>query len=121
MRGMSGFFAGTPLEQPVSCHVCEKPLDQCTCPRGAEGAVRLPKDQPLRIHREKRRKGKIVTVVEGLDASASDMGSILRQLKSACAAGGTVTRDVLEIQGDHTHRVLHILKDLGYPAKANGG
>ena len=121
MPGMSGFFAGTPLEQPVSCHVCEKPLDQCTCPRGADGDVRLPKDQPVRVRREKRRKGKIVTAVEGLDPSASDLDAILRQLKSACAAGGTVTRGVLEIQGDHTQRVLAILKDLGYPAKISGG
>lgn len=121
MRGMSGFFAGTPLERPVSCHVCEKPLDQCTCPRSADGDVRLPKDQPVRIRREKRRKGKIVTVVDGLDPSASDLGAILRQLKSACAAGGTVTGGVLEIQGDHTKRVVAILEGLGYPAKRSGG
>ena len=117
---MSGFFAGTPLERPVSCHVCEKPLDQCTCPHDAEGDVLLPKDQPVRIRREKRRKGKIVTVVEGLDPSASDLRAILRQLRSACAAGGTVTGGVLEVQGDHTKRVVAILEGLGYPAKRSG-
>lgn len=81
----------------------------------------LPKDQPLRIRREKRRKGKIVTVVEGLDPAASDLGAILRQLKSACAAGGTATGGVLEIQGDHLKRVVAILEGLGYPAKKSGG
>ena len=120
MWGMSGFFAGTPLERPVSCHVCEKPLDQCTCPRDAEGDVLLPKDQPVRIRREKRRKDKIVTVVEGLDPSASDLGAILRQLRSACAAGGTVTGGILEIQGNHTKRVVAILAGLGYPAQRSG-
>ena len=80
----------------------------------------LPKDQPVRIRREKRRKGKIVTVVEGLNPSASDLGAILRQLKSACAAGGTVTGGVLEIQGDHMKRVVAILESLGYPAKKSG-
>ena len=121
MRGMSGFFDGTPLERPVSCNICEKPLAQCTCPRGTDGDVRLPKDQPVRIRREKRRKGKTVTVVEGLDPSASNLVAILRQLKSTCAAGGTVTEGVLEIQGDHTKRVMAILVGLGYPAKKGGG
>ena len=118
---MSGFFDGTPLERPVSCQVCEKPLEQCACPRNADGDVRLPKDQPVRIRREKRRKGKTVTVVEGLDPSASDLGAILRQLKSACAAGGTMIGGVIEIQGDHTTRVVAILVGLGYPAKKSGG
>ncbi len=120
MRGMSGFFAGTPLERPVTCHVCQKPLDECDCPRGADGNVRLPEDQPVRIRCEKRRKGKTVTVVEGLDPSASDLAAILRRLKSACAAGGTVTEAVLEIQGDHTNRVATILESLGYPSKRRG-
>ncbi len=124
---MSGLFDGTPLERPVSCEVCEKPLDQCACPRSADGQVREPtdqkarKDQPVRVRREKRRKGKVVTVVEGLDPSASDLSEILRQLKSACAAGGKVADGVLEIQGDHTERVVTIFKDMGYPAKRSGG
>ncbi len=118
---MSGFFSGTPLERPVSCHLCEKPLDECGCPRDADGNVRLPKDQPVRVRREKRRKGKIVTVVKGLDPTASDLGAILRQLKSACAAGGTAADGILEIQGDHANRVVAILDGLGYPAKRSGG
>lgn len=118
---MSGLFDGTPLERPVSCHACEKPLDQCACPRNADGEILLPKDQPVRIRREKRRKGKIVTVVDGLDPSASDPGAILKRLKSACAAGGTVTKGVIEIQGDHTKRVANILEGLGFPAKISGG
>jgi len=88
---MSGLFDGTPLECPVTCQVCERPLDQCTCPRGASGEVKFPKDQPARVSREKRRAGKTVTVITGLDHVASDVGAIVRQLKSACAAGGTIS------------------------------
>ena len=87
MHYMSGLFAGTPLERLVTCRICEKPLGRCACPRGADGEVLLPKDQPLRVSLEKRRKGKTVTVVTGLDSSASDASEILRQLKAACAAG----------------------------------
>ena len=118
---MSGLFAGTPLERPITCEVCAKPLEQCTCPRGADGQVRLPQDQPLRIQREKRRKGKSVTVVQGLDPVASDLNELLRQLRSACAAGGTVNQGGIEIQGDHREQISAILQDLGYPVKLSGG
>ena len=117
MLQVSGLFDGTPLERPVTCRACEKPLDQCACPRNANGEVMLPKDQPARIGREKRRKGKTVTVITGLDPAASDLRAILGQLKSACAAGGTISQDRIEIQGDHRERALAILQDLGYPAK----
>ncbi len=114
---MSGLFDGTPLERPVTCAVCGKTLDQCSCPRNDDGDVLLPKDQPVRIQSEKRKKGKIVTVVSGLDKSASDLNSILKELKKVCAAGGTMTDDKIEIQGDHTDKVIKVLTDRGYPIR----
>ncbi len=121
MFRMSGLFDGTPLERPVTCQACEKPMDQCACPRGASGEVLLPKDQPVRVGCEKRGKGKTITFIAGLDPVASDLGSILGQLKTVCAAGGTIRKDRIEIQGDHRERVLDILRNLGYPAKMTGG
>ncbi len=118
---MPGLFDGTPLERPVTCEVCEQPLERCGCPRDESGAVLLPKDQPARIRREKRRAGKTVTVVTGLNPVACDLEAILAQLKSACAAGGRVGDGTIEIQGDHRQRVLGILLDLGFPAKLSGG
>lgn len=120
---MSGLFAGTPLERPVTCEVCEKSLDDCTCPRNADGNVRLPKDQKLTVRKEKRSKGKIVTVVDGLDPDASDLAGILRKLKSSCGAGGTTDPKTgqVEIQGEHRTKVAEALRALGYPAKEAGG
>ncbi len=118
---MSGLFDGTSLERPVTCPACDKSLDECACPRNAAGNISRPKDQHVRVGREKRRKGKIVTVVSGLDPVASNLGDILRQLKSACAAGGTISDGRIEIQGDHREKALVILRDHGYPAKATGG
>ena len=118
---MSGLFDGTPLERPVTCEVCDQPLAQCICPRGESGTILLPKDQPVRVGREKRRNGKAVTVITGLDPVASNLNAILTQLKSACAAGGTINESGIEIQGDHRERALAILRDLGYPAKLSGG
>jgi translation initiation factor 1 len=121
MIRMSGLFDGTPLERPVTCEACEQPLDQCACPRGANGEVMLPRGQPARVGREKRCKGKTVTVITGLDPVASDLRAILGQLKSACAAGGTIREDRIEIQGDHREQALSILRSLGYPARLSGG
>ena len=118
---MSGLFDGTRLERPVTCEVCDQPLDQCACPRGESGAVLLPKDQFARVGQEKRREGKTVTVITGLDPVASDLDAILARLKSACAAGGMINEERIEIQGEHRERALSILRDLGYPAKLSGG
>jgi translation initiation factor 1 len=118
---MGGLFAGTPLERPVTCERCERVLAECACPRDSQGRVLLPKDQPARVSRERRGGGKMVTLVTGLDASATDLPALLRELRAACAAGGTSSDGTLELQGDHRERVLEILKKKGYPAKISGG
>ncbi len=105
----------------MTCEVCEQTLAQCACPRNESGAVLLPQNQSARVGREKRRKGKTVTVITGLNPVASNLDAILAQLKSACAAGGTITEGKIEVQGDHRERALSILQDLGYPAKLSGG
>lgn len=118
---MPGLFDGSSLERPVTCDVCERPTSQCECRRGESGDVLLPKDQHVRIGRAKRRKGKTVTVVLGLDPSPSNLEPICAKLKTACGAGGTIKDGEIEIQGDHRERVLEILLTLGYAAKLSGG
>jgi len=118
---MTGLFAGTPLERPVTCERCSLPLAQCRCPRDASGAVTLPKDQPARVRREKRR-GKITTVISGLDPSATPLPGLLKELRTLLATGGTVNdAHEIELQGDHQARMVELLKSRGYPAKAAGG
>ena len=114
---MPGLFHGTPLERPVTCEVCEKPLDDCTCPRDAAGKVKPPGDQQATIRLEKRGKGKVVTTITGLDPVASDLPAILRILKANCGAGGTVAGDVIEIQGDHRENVATQLKSMQYTSR----
>lgn len=115
-----GLFDGTPLERPVTCAVCGRPTDQCTCPRNANGAVTPPRDQPARVQREKRR-GKWVTVISGLDPVASDLPAMLKRFKQRCSAGGGLRDDGFELQGDHRDLLVDELKRMGYPAKASGG
>ena len=114
---MAGLFDGTSLQRPVTCEVCEKPLADCQCPRDASGRVLLPCQQTAVIRLEKRPGGKIVTVVGGLDAKASRLDNLLKQLKNRCAAGGTVQDGLLLIQGDHRDAVSEILRTAGYSVK----
>ena len=85
---MSGLFAGTSLERPVTCEVCERPLEECTCPRDAGGKVVEAKDQTAVVGTERRKRGKVVTTVTGLDPVASDLEAIARDLRGRCASGG---------------------------------
>jgi len=112
---MSGLFAGTPLERPVTCEVCLKPRDECGCPRSAEGDVCRPKDQRAVVRLEKRKGGRVMTVIGGLDPVASDLPDLVKRLKSACAAGGGVTEDGAEVQGDHREVAANLLRAAGYP------
>jgi len=118
---MPGLFDGTPLQRPVTCEVCHKPLDQCACPRAFGGKVLLPKDQPARVSREKRSGNKVATIITGLDPAASDLPALLKRFKSQCAAGGGISDGRIEIQGDHRDALVAALKAMGYPAKASGG
>lgn len=114
---MSGLFAGTPLERPVTCEVCERPLPECECPRNADGRVVPASAQTAVVRLERRAKGKIVTTVTGLDPVAADCGAILKQLKTACGAGGTVHENTIEVQGDHCEKVAQIVRQLGFKVR----
>ncbi len=117
---MPGLFAGTSLERPVTCEVCEKPLDECVCPRDQSGNVLQSGDQTAVIRREKRRKGKVVTTITGLDPVASDLKAILKTLKTECGSGGTVSgeaNEIIEVQGDHREKVAGELSNLGFTTR----
>ena len=115
-----GLFDGTPLQRPVTCPRCERAMAHCACPRDAGGEIRLPKDQPARVLRE-RRRGKWNTVVGGLDPVASDLPAMLKRFKQTYGVGGTGRADGFELQGDVRDRLVADLKELGYPAKPAGG
>lgn len=104
----------------MTCPQCAQPLADCTCPRDAAGALCRPQDQPARVRREKRR-GKFVTVVSGLDPSASDLPGLLAEWRRQFATGGTVTAGEIVLQGDHRDPLVAILRARGYPAKPAGG
>lgn len=98
------------------------------CPRcGRSPCVCQSIDLPARgqtayVQRDrKRRKGKTVTVISGLQHTPATFKQLLSTLQAACGAGGTVKDGEIEIQGDQRERVAAKLQELGYKVKFVGG
>lgn len=116
-----GLFDGTPLERPVLCEECDRPIADCHCPPSAKASMALdPKHQSPRVRRE-RRRGKWSTVVAELDADPASLKQLAKTLKNDLSVGGGVTDGQIVLQGDHRDAVVEKLKAMGYRAKASGG
>jgi len=106
-------FEGTEWDRPPRCERCGELEEDCRCSPPAK-VFTVPEKQTARLTVEKRKKGKLVTVVRGLSAEENDLPPLLVRLKNACGAGGTLKDDLLEIQGNHLARVRGLLADIGY-------
>lgn len=113
---MTRLFAGTPLDRPPRCERCNELEQDCICPPTPPPRLD-PAKQTARIVVEQRKKGKVVTVVRGLSPEGNDLHELLKQLKSACGAGGTLKDGELEIQGMHLERIRELLTTIGYRVK----
>ncbi len=90
------------------CPVCGLPKEICVCEEVAK------EEQEIKISREKRRYGKMVTIVSGIDPSDIDLSRLISDLKKRCACGGTIKNGKIELQGDHEERVREALEKMGY-------
>ena len=106
-------FQGTQWDRPPRCERCGELEADCSCPPPPK-KLTSPEKQTARVNIEKRKKGKLVTVVRGLSAEKNDLPAVLGKLKAACGAGGTVKDDLLEVQGNHLERIRDLLADVGY-------
>lgn len=112
-----GIFAGTPFDRPPHCPVCDRLETECVCPP-PEPFRLAPEKQTARVKTEKRKKGKLMTVVSGLPAEGNDLPTLLTDLKNHLGAGGTLEGEELLIQGDQVPRVEAWLKSRGYKVKS---
>jgi translation initiation factor 1 len=77
--------------------------------------------QGIRLRLERRASDRVVTSVSGLPGSGAELAALVRALKSACGAGGTVKDRVVEVQGDHREAVEAFLAARGLKSKRAGG
>ncbi len=91
------------------CPTCGLPLDLCVCKEIVK------EEQRIKIRKEKRKWGREVTVIEGINEKEVDLDSLTYELKSKCACGGTAKEGRIELQGDHREKVKLLLTDMGFP------
>ncbi len=99
------------------CPACRQPVAACVCKRPVPPPAG---DGIVRVSREGR-AGKSVTLVKGLALDAAALAQLGKQLKAACGSGGTVKDGVIEVQGEHSERVVEWLQARGLKAKRAGG
>ena len=94
------------------CPGCSRPVSECRC----GGIADVPESAgPVRVRREKKgRKGKTVTLVEGIPLGAAELAALAKRLKKRCGSGGTARDGVIEIQGDHCDAVAAELEGRGF-------
>ena len=90
------------------CPKCGLPKELCVCEEIAR------EQQKIDITVDKRRYGKVMTIVEGLDANELDLEVLLTKLKKKCASGGTIKDGKIELQGDHREKVKETLEEMGF-------
>jgi len=96
---------------PGICSVCGLPEELCMCEEIAR------EQQQIKIYSDRRRYGKVVTIVEGIDSSDIDLEDLARILKTKCAAGGTAKDGRIELQGEHRKKVKQTLEEMGFTAE----
>lgn len=72
------------------------------------------KPQKLKVVLDKKRRGKVVTLISGFQSNPAELESIAQSLKKSCGAGGGVLDNAVEIQGDHVAKVKDKLRTLGF-------
>ena len=71
---------------------------------------------------KKRRGGKSVTLIKGLDESEEYISELGKRLKKICGVGGSAKNGEVIVQGDHRDKVIQYLIEQGYTdCKKSGG
>ncbi len=93
------------------CPVCGLPKDLCVC------KVIAREQTKIKVRTEKKRFGRIMTIIEGIDEKSTDVKDLLKFLKTKLACGGTYKNGMIELQGDHRKKVKDLLVQQGFPAE----
>jgi translation initiation factor 1 len=91
------------------CTTCGLPKELCVC-----GTI-AKENLEIRISTEKRRFGKICTVIKGIEADNIDVKELAKVLKNKLACGGTFSKNEIELQGHHVKKAYDILMEQGFP------
>ncbi len=95
------------------CPKCGLPKQACVCDQIEKSS------QKIKIKTDRKRYGKIVTIVTGL-GSGIDIKQVAKDLKNNLACGGTYKDNAIELQGDHRKKIKEELVKLGFDEDSIG-
>lgn len=90
------------------CQKCGLPKELCVCESIAK------ESQRIKVYTEKKKFGKLCTMVEGIDPKSINMRDVVRTLKAELACGGTFKEGRIELQGEHRQKAKNVLVKLGF-------
>ena len=90
----------------MNCPRCGLPQELCVCDEMTK------EGQRIRVRNDKRRYGKLVTIVDGF--KDVDLDKLAKDMKMRLACGGTAKNDHIELQGNHLSKMKKILIDMGF-------
>ena len=88
------------------CPKCGLPNQACVCEQIVKSS------QKIQVKTDKKKYGKTVTIITGFEGV--DVKKTAKALKNELACGGTFEGNTIELQGDHTKKVVQKLVELGF-------
>ena len=89
------------------CPKCGLPKEICACEAlEREGAKRI------KIYSTKKKFGKLVTIIEGLEEV--ELTKTAKELKRMLACGGSSKEGIIVLQGEHRDKAKQLLVKMGY-------
>ena len=94
------------------CPKCGLPIQACMCQEIEKS------EQKIIIELDKRKFGKMITVVSGFtDMNIKDTA---KELKQRLACGGTIKNNKIELQGNHRFKIKPLLINMGFSEESIG-
>ena len=90
------------------CSKCGLPKELCVCETIAK------ESQKIVVRSEKRKFGKIYTIITGINVADINIDELTKKLKLKLACGGTHKGNQIELQGNHKKQVKKILAAQGF-------
>ena len=90
------------------CPQCGLPKELCVCENIAK------ESQKIIVTTEKKKFGKLNTIIKGMDEKEINLKELAKKLKSEFACGGTSKDGRIELQGDHKEKVKERLVKIGF-------
>ena len=83
--------------------------------------IKNNEEQNIRIHLDRKKGGKVVTVIKGFTTMNDQIKTLAKKIKTKCAVGGSIKNYEIIIQGNKRDVIKVLLEKEGFKPKLSGG